>query len=163
MGSSWQIGSIIAKMGLEADSFRKGLKQMVSLTKKAGKTISGIFSGIKKVVSALLSPIKALASLKGLIAGLAMYRLTGLVTDTEQLSIAFRNLQSSIGELAGTTMKRLREATRGTVSDMELMRAANNAVMLGVGKTADDFGLLAEAGRRLGKAVGRDALEGFND
>jgi len=43
------------------------------------------------------------------------------------------------------------------------MRQANNAILLGVVKNTTEMGKLAEAGRRLGRATGRTAAQGFAD
>tara|TARA_Y100000593_G_scaffold24338_1_gene48492 strand:+ start:45 stop:1790 length:1746 start_codon:yes stop_codon:yes gene_type:complete len=75
----------------------------------------------------------------------------------EAVATGFVNL----GEAAGFTsdsMNQLRDATRGTVNDMELMKQANNALVLGVADNSDEMSNLFEAARRLGAALGKDTL-----
>lgn len=75
----------------------------------------------------------------------------------EAVSSGFANL----GEAAGFTsesMSDLRDATKNTVSDMELMKQANNALILGVSKNSDEMSELFNAATRLGAALGRDTL-----
>ena len=58
-------------------------------------------------------------------------------------------------------MAALDAAFKGTVSRVQIMEQANNAILLGLPKSASAMAELAEAGRRLGTAVGKDAAFGF--
>lgn len=60
-------------------------------------------------------------------------------------------------------LDRLRTAAKNTVSDLDLMTQTNRALFLGAAQTTEELELLIEGGRRLGKAMGRDAKEGFED
>ena len=84
--------------------------------------------------------------------------------EEQPLAEGFSNIIESrgIGE-ATEVLEGFREATRGTVSDLALLRNANNAFLLGAAETQEQFEFLIEAGRRLGKATGRDATEGIQD
>jgi hypothetical protein len=57
----------------------------------------------------------------------------------------------------------LRKATRGLVDDQTLMIASNNAGMLGVTKTGEEFEKLAAAAAKLGSAVGVEAGQAIRD
>jgi len=164
---AWKLGAIIAEIKIDVGKIKKDLSSVKRLFVMLGKTIKTIFRGIARSFNLLMAPFKflkrQLISLPGLLAAFAAYKLTGITSEALQLERAFVNLQASIGEVAETTLVKLRKATKGTVSDMKLMEMTNNAVLLGVGKAADDFAMLAEGGRRLGAAVGRSATEGFND
>lgn len=160
MAGSWQVGSILAQLGIDTKAFQAGLKTAQAQAKTAGSAIGKAFEGIQGGISKATS---AVMSLQGLMVAFASYRFGSMVAEAESLEGAFRNLQRSVGELADVTLAKMRTATRGTVSDLELMRATNNLVLLGVGKSSDEWSALADAGRRLGKAVGRDALSGMED
>ena len=86
-----------------------------------------------------------------------LIELTALFGKFEDLEIGFINLGRSIGATS-EHLNKLRTATDGTVSDMELMRLANNAMMLGVVKSEDEMSLLFDAAQRMGQALGRDAV-----
>ena len=49
------------------------------------------------------------------------------------------------------------------MSDLEIMRTTNNALLLGVVKSQEQFAELATVARRLGRAVGRNAVDALND
>ncbi len=87
-----------------------------------------------------------------------------LALKAEPISGGFSALTESKG-LGDETkvLQELREAAKGTVSDLQLMTNANAAMQLGAAASSEELALLVEGGRRLGKAMGRDATEGFND
>lgn len=87
-----------------------------------------------------------------------------LATKQEPIQQGFASIVDSrgLGDQA-EVLGRLREAARGTVSDLNLMLQTNRALFLGAANTTEEIELLVEAGRRLGKAMGRDAREGFED
>lgn len=115
---------------------------------------------LSRVARALTS---ARILLTSFIAGFGLKAFTTFAADLANTEQAFTNLSRSIGFDAVQALERLRRATRNTVSDFDLFRQTNNAILLGVGESIEDFELLAEAGRRLGKATGRTAAEGFQD
>ena len=86
--------------------------------------------------------------------------MTSLVRESgrfEAVSSGFANLGQQAG-FTSESMNDLRDATKNTVSDMELMKQANNALILGVSKNSDEMSNLFNAATRLGAALGRDTL-----
>ena len=95
----------------------------------------------------------------------ALRKLTEVTraAELEDLSKGFTSLRVAAG-LNADTMEELREATNGTVTDMELMRQANNAMLLGVARSTDELAEMFDNAQRLGRALGKDAtvsLESF--
>lgn len=72
---------------------------------------------------------------------------------------AYANFTRQIGSTSDAMTQRLRPATRGLLSDFELMRITNNAVTLGVAQNDRQFSELADSAIRLGRAVGLDAAQ----
>ena len=58
--------------------------------------------------------------------------------ELEDLTRGFDNLRISAG-LASDTLQKLEQATDNTVDRMELMRQANNAMLLGVARSSDEL------------------------
>ncbi len=85
-----------------------------------------------------------------------------LAMEAEPISAGFGTLTKSngLGDQA-KVLKELQEAAKGTISELSLMESANKALMLGAASTTEELKLLIEGGRRLGKAMGLDAKEGF--
>jgi hypothetical protein len=132
---------------------------------------SGTFGAIRTGINSLTAPFRffntvltrSIFSLKNLVITIAAIGLVKRANEVEAISGAFSTLAASVGALSSSLLEKLRRATRGTVSDLELMRSTNNAILLGVVRTEDQFAELAEAARRLGRAVGRDTLNALND
>ncbi len=55
-------------------------------------------------------------------------------------------------------LKRLRQASAGTIADFKLMSLANQAITLGAADTVEQFAEMVEVSRALGRAQGVDAL-----
>ena len=97
--------------------------------------------------------------------------VAGLVGNSVRLALKAEPIAGGFGSLTESkglgeqteVLEKLRSAARGTVSDLQLMTNANVALQLGSASTTKELELLIEGGRRLGKAMGRDATEGFND
>ena len=71
----------------------------------------------------------------------------------ESLKASFERLVKASGA-TNLSLESLRKATKGTVSDVELLQAANQALMLGL--PADQLNELFEAAMKLGHAMGID-------
>ncbi|MAH48773.1 hypothetical protein CMI37_23300 [Candidatus Pacearchaeota archaeon] len=78
----------------------------------------------------------------------------------EQVNIGFKELGKSVG-FSGDALNKLKEATDGTVSSMELMKQANNAMLLGIAKSEDQMAEMFDMAQRLASAVGQDATYGI--
>jgi len=84
-----------------------------------------------------------------------------LAGENKALESSFHELAEAQGENANVMLSKMKEAVRETVDNMELMKAANQAMLLQLPATAEDMAFLAEAGYKLGKAVGKDATYGL--
>jgi hypothetical protein len=127
------------------------------------KAFGLVTSAISSTVTSVTGLIRSLISIPSLLAGFGAFKLAQRAADVDDLTTAFDNLSKEIGTLSGNFLPKLRQATRGTVSDLDLMREANSAIILGVAKDADAFAQLAENARRLGQAVGRGPTDALND
>ena len=81
----------------------------------------------------------------------------------EALETAFNTLSGG-GENASISLDKLKKATNGTVSSMDLFQQANNAMILGVTKNSDEMAEMFDMAQRLGRALGRDtrsSIESF--
>jgi len=109
----------------------------------AGSVATGLaaFAGAQKILNEITAGIERAMQLEGLTA-------------------AFEGLAGSMAKAEGIASA-MNQAFRGTVDEVTMLEQANNAMLLGVASTAKEFQFLASAGRRLGKAVGKDAAFGF--
>ncbi len=73
----------------------------------------------------------------------------------ESLTTAFTSLTGGSTN-ASIALDRLQEATNNTMSQMELFKQANNAMVLGVSRNSQEMAELFDMAQRLGRALGRD-------
>tara|TARA_R100001082_G_scaffold54207_1_gene29625 strand:- start:346 stop:2808 length:2463 start_codon:yes stop_codon:yes gene_type:complete len=75
----------------------------------------------------------------------------------EGMKTAFDTLSGGAGN-AQISLEKLTAATDGTMSNMDLLQQANNAMVLGVSKNSDEMSELFDMAQRLGKALGQDTV-----
>lgn len=101
-------------------------------------TIQGLTGMVKKFGAALLGTVTQAAKVTA-------------VTNT------FERLVEVVGGDAVLAMEDLRFATRGMVSDADLMAATNKFLSMGIATTTDEAAKLSEIATQLGTAMGEDA------
>lgn len=76
---------------------------------------------------------------------------------------AFNRLTAAVGETSDAMLRAGRTATKGLISDLDLMQAANKGLLLGLPITSQSFGTLAQTAVVLGKAMGQGPVKSFDD
>lgn len=76
---------------------------------------------------------------------------------------AFRELAHEAGASSEEMLAKLRAASRGMITDLDLMTNANRAMMLGVTNDADEMSRLLEVAATRGRALGRSTADAFTD
>lgn len=121
----------------------------------------GTFNALRTGVNGLLAPLRLLSgfffSLKGILVGFGAIKLIQRANEVDNLSRGFEGLTRQAGILSQTFLGKLRRATAGVVSDLDLLRLGNSALLLDIVKSEDQFAELAEGARRLGDATGVNA------
>lgn len=89
-------------------------------------------------------------------------QVVGRTGELAAVETGFTNMARSAG-LAGDAMLRdLRPATRGMISDFELMKLTNNAMSLGIVRSESEFTELAGAASTLGRSLGIDVNQAMS-
>ncbi len=153
------------------DVLRKSIARIRSTFSLLAKTAVRTFRIIAVAGRIVLTPFrllqgfltKSIFNLKNLIIVIAAAAFVRRAKQVESISTAFTNLSEGVGIVANDFLPALRESLKGTVSDLDIMRTTNNALLLGVVKSQEQFAELATVARRLGRAVGRDAVDALND
>jgi len=129
--------------------------EIAQLDKQAG-TAAGGLSSLAKVAGAA-----------GLLAfGVQAARAAGELAELGNASIAMR---ASFEQMAGgaedatAILESLQQASRNTVTEYDLMLAANRAMLLGVADSTDEFSTLMEIAAARGRAMGLSTTQAFND
>ena len=100
--------------------------------------------------------------LSGMQAVLSTLQQVGqVISDTSQagaqfdrLQGSFNNLASSMGTSGNAILNAVESVTQGTLSQATIMQQANNAMLLGVADSADEFETLAKIAVDRGRAMG---------
>tara|TARA_R100000655_G_scaffold55026_2_gene93008 strand:+ start:272 stop:1831 length:1560 start_codon:yes stop_codon:yes gene_type:complete len=133
------------------------IKVNVAGAKKAEKQVKGIDGSLNKLGSMALKVSGAFFAAKGIISG--FQRVIDLSSEFDVVSRGFANLSRDIGGSVDT-LNKLQIATDGTVSSIDLMTQANNAMLLGIFKNNDQMAEMFDVAQRLGSALGKDTLFG---
>ena len=91
------------------------------------------------------------------------FELARTGAEAERLQFAFDSLASGAGQSGDAILASLREASQGTISNADLMLAANKAMLLGVADDANEMAGLMEVAAARGKAMGLTTSQAFSD
>jgi phage-related protein len=136
---------------------------------KATRVVRDIADSVEQSTGRMRKAFDALKDVGKIAAGMLVRDMvkgaTAAYGEALQLGGQIDTLKASFERLVATsgdttlTLEKLREATRGTVSDVDLLRAANMALLLGLGETGADLSELFEAAMKLGHAMGIDTTK----
>lgn len=90
----------------------------------------------------------------------------GLAEDAAQANLtreAFNTLASSFGQNADDMLSAMRTASKGMISDANLVLDANRAMLLGVAQNTEQLTTLLDIARVRGRAMGIDLTKAFDD
>lgn len=136
-------GSVISIVVKAVDDYTKTLDDVENKTKKVNKTMVGAGAAIGAAGLAGAAGLSSLAKEAGKGVGVA------------------KAFNSFFGEMADDTLATLREATKGTVSDIDLMTQANQAMLLGIDPKA--LPEMFEGAFAAAQATGRPVADAIGD
>jgi len=84
----------------------------------------------------------------------AIYEMGEAGANVERIAEGFNTLAASYGTSGTAIMRAIDSVTQGTLSQKTIMQQANNALLLGVADTADEFNTLAKIAQTRGRAMG---------
>lgn len=89
--------------------------------------------------------------------------ITQLAGQTEEVSRSFEKMTDSVGTSSQAVLQTLRDASKWSVSEYNLMLSANRAMTLWVAKNTDEFKTLMEIARNKAKIMWLTTEQAFND
>ena len=130
----------------------EAVKLEMDKTNTAAKNLKSGLDGQKASFSQMMGLYASVAAgLTGIyLATKKVYDLSKEGASLEYAAVKFDRLAASAGTTANVLLKDLREATKGTRSDMELMGSAGDFMALGLAKTADQIVRLTKVAGGLG-------------
>lgn len=132
------------------------VKQDISGLDKAAGTASGGIGALGKVLGAA-----GLVAF-GVQAANAAVELANLGNQSIAMRASFEQMAGG-ADNAKNILEALTEASRGTVTQYDLMLASNRAMLLGVADSAEEFSQLMQIAAARGRAMGLSTTQAFND
>ena len=132
--------------------------------KQAGKAAGAFESTLGKVAIGITAVNQGLA-----VAGKAVdalkrgFDLAAEGAQLQRLEQAGHNLARTFGADMDTIIRKVSDAARGTVSEMDIIASANRAMMLGVSANATELAQLMEIAAVRGRAMGLSTTQAFDD
>ena len=157
---------------LKQEAIRTGKEIGKGLAEEAAKQLPKVEQGLKdteKAAESTGTSIKRMVVDLGLAAAAAKISQAGLAFMRESVTLAAEAERVEAGyrfiwgEGAADTMTQLRAAAHGTIDDMQLMLAANQASLLGVTRNTEDMVALMAIAAERGGAMGLSTQQAFSD
>lgn len=155
-----RIAEAVLVLSIDDKEYKATLKQIPKDADRAAAAVKGIgqavdFAVFKEFGQMVAGAFKAV--------GAEFEQLVTRGAEVQGIETAFSNLTSAIGETKDSMLSTSQQATKGLISDFDLMAAGNKALLLGLPVTAESFGGMAKAATVLGRAMGQDAKKSFDD
>lgn len=159
------------KIGVQAvfddSQFKKGIDEYNRALGTAGKNTQDFAREAEKAGAAAGRSAGPLQSIGGALKAIATsaivaqigrtaLELAELGVQAEKTNAAFVAISGGATQ-ARDNLQAMRQATQGTISDMDAMAQANRLLQMGLASNADELGKVAGMAVRLGTAMGRDA------
>jgi hypothetical protein len=143
---------LVAKITTDAAGLKSGLSDAEKQTEASSKKMK---DSIQKVGMAMAAAGAVITAAFGFMVKSAM--------ETQSIRIAFENLASGAGQSSDELLKSLKAASKGAISEYDLMLSANKAMVLGVATNSEQFASLMEVARDRARAMGLTTTQAFND
>jgi len=158
--------SLMAAVGCETSGLAKGLAAADAMVRKGAKDMANSAKSAGDVIGAEISKgitdkLKNLGTMAGVGMAVAeVYDLAKMGAGAERVGAAFRE-QFGVQAVAG--LDKLRAASHGTISDLDLMLVSNKAAALGVTTDTETLSRLLEVAAVRGRAMGVSTAQAFSD
>ena len=145
---------VIEGLSKDIDKLKKNIDSTTKTTNKATNDVNNALGSIWKTIKSLW--LVALFVWIG-------KSISDLGKDLEPIAQSFKNLSESAGIAGDEMLEAMRKASQGTVSDFNLMSAANKAYSLGVVSNIEEMTTLMQIASVKGQNMGRSMDEALND
>ncbi|KKL90253.1 hypothetical protein LCGC14_1906570, partial [marine sediment metagenome] len=141
------------------------IKGLIELTDNFTSQLGVAKAGLQQFGRDNQESMRAVAKATGLVvAGLTAVATATIAlgkrgSEVQNIENAFRSLTNE----ADAMLASVRKASKGMVSDFDIMAAANKALLLGLPVTAEEMGTLTETAITLGRAMKLDTTTALND
>jgi len=91
------------------------------------------------------------------------FSLGKTAAEAARMETAFQSLAAGAGQSGDEMLAALQKASKGTISNKDLMLNANRAILLGVADTGEEMAKLLEVATARGRALGLSTQQAFGD
>ena len=130
----------------------KGAGKVASDSKKVQKGLQGVAKDAAKIGAAFYAAKGGINATQNFVSS---------ALKVENLAPAFNKLGAEIG-FTSNSMQKLKDATNDTMSEVELMKVANQAMTLGIVDSDVAMADLFDTAQRLGKSLGVDTVSALD-
>lgn len=141
--------AVVVKLRAEIKDLKAKMKQSQTLVKKTTKKMSGDFNKLGKDI---VTGFVAALSIRTL--GRGIKNLSEMAAKAEGVTDSFDRMVESAGKSADVFRNELRQASRGTISDLQLMTKTNQALILLGKESVSEIPKLIQIARASAKATG---------
>lgn len=145
----------------ELDKVKTQLTGVDTASEKATKSTKTTAQSMKDMGTQMLAAAGVVTS--GVLAIKKAYTTLNEGADMLRVRDSSAALAASMGSDMDKIVEAVRTASRGTVSELDIMSSASRAMMLGLGGDADKLGNLMEVAALRGRMMGLDATQAFSD
>lgn len=128
--------------------------------KNVSKDVGGLSKAATGAIAAISAMGVAFAALK---LGNVAIELAKGADAAARVEDSYRKLATEAGTSADNVLTAMKEMSKGTISETDLMLSANRAMMLGVAASANEMSGLLEVAIERGAALGLSSQQAFND
>jgi|5B_taG_2_1085324.scaffolds.fasta_scaffold01041_9 hypothetical protein len=157
-GKTWK------DLGVSVHTYRGAAKgsrlamEKLRIAMQKNKKVAGGLLRNNRLLAGSFATMRSKLLLFNFMMGLGVQQIIKMAKEATKL----KNMETAFDSLTGASessaagIAKLRSATRGTVSDFDLLQQANNAMILGVTKNTNEMSHMFDMAKRLGDALGRD-------
>jgi hypothetical protein len=160
-----ETGKTIAEVTKAARKQEKALKDLAKAKAQAAQEAKRLAAAEKTALAtqrtAFISTAKAAIAMTEQIAT-AVFELGKIGAAFEAQQTGLQNLAASFGQSGNDIQKAIVAASKGTITDLKSLQVANEALLLGVAKTPEEFDKFTRAALNLGRTVGISASESIS-
>ena len=155
-----EVENAIKNINKEHQKYNSTVGKGSGKLKQHGKE-TGLLVGHQRLLNSSFATLRSNLLLVNFALGLGIRQLAGYAKEAAKLESVNRAFESMSGSsvAASVGLEKLRQATNNTMSDFDLFRQANSAMLLGITDDIDAMAEMFDMAQRLGRALGNDTVQ----
>lgn len=162
-------GKNISNLTKQAQTASRNLEGSTKGASAAIRALGGSLGSVTPNISGFSNGLVTMTGALGIAAAgigavtVASIKLAEQANQYNRVYSSFEGLATGVGQSADAMLDSLRAASRGMISDYDLVLAANRAMVLGVADNSEEMAQLMEVAIARGNAMGLSATQAFDN